>query len=184
MWVYAFIFHFYANIFRFLVDGSINNQFSGFLTDIVESIEMPEPEGSGGGNVSAYFYDIFTDIWISQRMVLDVARLIKENPGYKIYVNSIEKNITWQEIIYLNIYWLIFNYLLIFNKQRWLAIHWVEHSLLLQLDTFKWISSRAIQNGSIYWLLVSHEQATKNGPAWLRKLSVYFHSVSYHFALL
>ena len=73
----------------FLVDGSLNNQFSGFLTDIVESIEMPEPSGSGGGNVSAYFYDIFTDIWISQRMVLDVARLIKENPGYKIYVNSI-----------------------------------------------------------------------------------------------
>ena len=69
--------------FLFLVDSSLSNSvFESFIGHLLETIEMP----NNGGRVNAYFYDIFTDIWISQEMVFDVARLIKENPSYKICV--------------------------------------------------------------------------------------------------
>ena len=74
---------FYCILFPFLVDSSLpNSVFDIFIGHLLEAIEMP----NNGGGVNAYFYDIFMDIWISQEMVLDVARLIKENPSYKICV--------------------------------------------------------------------------------------------------
>ena len=66
----------------FSVGGSLKHFWNVFTGDLIDTIEMP----ANRGGVNSYFYDIFTDIWITREMVLDVARVIKENPRYKIYV--------------------------------------------------------------------------------------------------
>ena len=79
----TFIFYLFQFIW-FLVGSSLSSSLSERLMGILlDTIEMPNEEG---GRLNAYFYDIFTETWISQGMVLDVARLIKDHPDYKIYV--------------------------------------------------------------------------------------------------
>lgn len=54
----------------------------GYQTFFEDKIALP----NGQGNVSAYFYEIFTQLWVENEMMLDVARLIREYPDFNIWV--------------------------------------------------------------------------------------------------